>query len=699
MVFLNPAILFGLLAASIPILIHLLNLRKLKRIEFSTLSFLKELQKNKIRKIKLKQWLLLALRVFIILMLVTAFARPTLEGVALGGTTSAAKTSAVFILDNTFSMSVVDAQGSYFNQSKGTLNSLLNQFQEGDDASLILLAEDERDLKLSSNLIELRNKIDEAEISYSSGTLHSAVTKAARLLSESNNFNKEIYLLTDLQKNRLSETKELSDLSELLNDKVKIYLFNYSGKDVYNLGLDEIKVNTQIFEKEKPVSFTVTVTNYSKQAADNAVVSLFLNGERSAQQSISLAGGEIKSLEMDAVTKSAGYIEVFAELEDDEILHDNRRYANIFIPKEIPVIIFSDAPSDLKFVELALTAAGSEHSIKITKKSTNQIASFNLNLFDAVFIIGAENVKNPERLKSFVQSGGGLFVMPGENTTIASFQNLLNNIGLPQPSLLVDGSGNEAMNISFSQVEYNHPIFQNLFAKDEKKNIASPDIYKYFKSGTAEKGISIISLIDGSSFLSEYKQGEGKIFLLNSAPVLNWTNLPLKSVFVPLINKSVFYLAAKDRGQQKYFAGEPIQLNQGKAVSSMIKIVKPENTEELLTVEEAGNNFIHFNNTQAAGNYKFLADEKIIEIVSINTDPKESVTEYITAGDFEDYLNDINFKGSFLTVEKSEDPAQVVLQARFGSELWKYFLFFALLLALIEMAVARSAKKDLAEVK
>src|SRR4030067_1564088 len=125
MTFLNPAVLFGLLAASIPILIHLFNLRKLKKIEFSTLAFLKELQKNKIRKVKLKQWILLALRVLIILLLVFAFARPTLEGVAIGGTTSAAKTTAVFILDDTFSMSVVAANGSYLNQAKESIQELI----------------------------------------------------------------------------------------------------------------------------------------------------------------------------------------------------------------------------------------------------------------------------------------------------------------------------------------------------------------------------------------------------------------------------------------------------------------------------------------------------------------------------------------------------------------------------------------------
>jgi len=85
MLFLNPAILLGLLASLIPILIHILNFRKLKKIEFSTLIFLKEIQKSKIRKIKIKQWILLVLRTLIIIFLVLAFARPTLDNVSLPG--------------------------------------------------------------------------------------------------------------------------------------------------------------------------------------------------------------------------------------------------------------------------------------------------------------------------------------------------------------------------------------------------------------------------------------------------------------------------------------------------------------------------------------------------------------------------------------------------------------------------------------
>ncbi len=258
MTFLNPAVLFGLIAASIPIIIHLLNLRKLKKIDFSTLQFLKELQKNKIRKIKIKQWLLLALRVLIILAIVTAFARPTLVGVSIGGTTSAAKTTAVFILDDTFSMSVVDQNGSYFNQAKEAIKNILTQFEEGDEFGLVLVSHQPNEIEITSNVNKFQQEIDAANISFASGKLNTAIIKAAQLIGEAQNFNKEIYLFTDFQKGRLANENEITDLKEQLGEQVRLYSFDYHGKEVFNFGIDELKINTQIFEKDKPIKFDAT---------------------------------------------------------------------------------------------------------------------------------------------------------------------------------------------------------------------------------------------------------------------------------------------------------------------------------------------------------------------------------------------------------------------------------------------------------
>jgi hypothetical protein len=697
MLFLNPAVLLGLLAASIPVLIHLLNLRKLKRIEFSTLAFLKELQKNKIRKIKLKQWLLLALRVLIIILLVMAFARPTIKGIAIGGTTSAAKTTAVFILDDTFSMSVVDANGSYLNQAKSMILELLKELQEGDDAALVLVSDkNNREIKTTGNLAEFENQVNSVHISYASGLLHNAIVKAAKILGESKNFNKEIYILSDFQSGRLYDAGTLSDLSELLNQNVRLYTFNYSGKEVFNLGIDRLKIDNQIFENDKPVNFGVTVTNYSNRPVDNTVVSLYLNGERSAQASSTIGAGESRVISMQAVPKQFGYIDVVAEIEDDDILQDNKRFTNFYIPDKIPVIIFTDNPLDAKFINLALTAGDNQSSIKTTNKNISQLSSIDLNQYDAVLIIGSQNITGIDRLNSYIKNGGCLFLMPGSASSLQEFQFLTSRLSLPVATGTF-GKINSVNNAeAFDKIEFNHPIFKDIFANRNKEKVESPDIYHSFKIATEGKGINIITLMDGSSFLSEYKIGSGKVLLMNTAPVLSWSNLPLKGIFVPLMNKAVYYLAAKDNGNLEYLAGDEIEINLANNLSPQIKIDRPDKTDDFLNLDKnLQNNYISYDKTKIVGNYKVFSGSRIIDEIAVNTDPRESVTKYLSGTDFNDYLKKIDFKGKHIVIAKNENPARVILQSRFGSELWKYFILIALLLAIVEMTIARNTRKEM----
>ena len=699
MTFLNPAVLFGLFAASIPVLIHLFNLRKLKKIEFSTLAFLKELQKNRIRKIKLKQWLLLALRVLIILLLVLAFARPTLEGVAIGGTTSAAQTTAVFILDDTFSMSIVDADGSYLNQAKQSIQELVRNLQEGDEVALILVSGGGRDdIKPSTNLSEFINMVDEIEPSFSSGYLHEAIVEAANILAESKNFNKEIYIFSDFQSSRISEKGSLSDLSQLLGEKVKIYSFNYSGKEIYNIGVDDIKIETQIFEKNKPVIFNASVTNYSTREVNNAVVSLFVNKERTAQKSVTLEPGQSSVITMEALIKEAGYNSVFVEIEDDEIMQDNKRYTTLFIPDKIPIIIFYDDEKDVRFIELALQSSSNRETFEISKRNLSQLASVNLGQFDVVFIVGSENLNSPERLRALVENGGGLFLFPGSETSEESFQKLLNSFDLPSSHGSFGEAGDRSNVVNFDNVEFNHPVFQNIFTEGIKRNIESPDINHHFKITPEGKGITIISLMNGSSFLSEFKLSKGKVFLCNTSPVLSWSDFPVKGIFPALINKSVFYLASKSGTQEKFFAGDAVDINIANKSISQINIKRPAGTEEFINPDDVFGNYFTYRNTNATGIFKVFSNEQLIDEIPVNHDPLESVTSSFSNEEFEDYLAHVNFKGTYISIDKSENPVEVVLQARFGSELWKLFILAAIITALIEMLVARNIKKEIAGV-
>ncbi len=692
MIFLNPAVLFGLLAASIPVIIHLFNLRKLKKIEFSTLTFLKELQKNKIRKIKLKQWILLALRVMIILFVVMAFARPTLKSFQIGGTTSAAKTTAVFILDDTFSMSVVDQKGSYFNQGKEIINKIIAQLQEGDEVGLILVSNPKKETKLTSNLSEFLKIINQLDISFVSDNLNSALVKAAQLISRSKNFNKEIYILSDFQKEEIINKNLSNDLSELLNKSVKLYSIDLSDKDVYNFSIDNLKINNQIFEKDKPVSFLIMITNNSKQDVDNAVVSLFLDDERAAQKSFDVRAGQSANVEIEAIPKSAGFIDITAEIETDEIEQDNKRFANLFIPEKISVGLFAENINDLTYVDLALRTAG-ETKYVIEKKNINQLGSQQLNKFQTIILSANSLTSGIEQLKSYFQNGGGLILFPSSIPDQIKLNQFYSQLGIRMNPAFVGKVGNDDIRIKFDKTDFNHPIFKNIFQSDEKKNFESPELNAYYRNSSA--GNQIISLVDGSSFLSEVRLNKGKILIFSSAPVLSWSDFSIKSIFAPLINKSAVYLASKERDQNDFIAGEDININLRNQNPSQIKIVKPDKSEEFINLtDNLSRDYLAYSNIDIAGNYKFYSGDKLIDDISINTDPSESKTEYADEKDFENYLKEIKFGGNYISIDKESDITEKILQARFGSELWRYFLLAAITLALIEMTIARNTKKE-----
>jgi len=698
MEFLNPAFLFGLAAAAIPVIIHLLNLKKLQKIEFSTLVFLKELQKSKLRRIKIKQWLLLALRMLIIFLLVMAFSRPTLKGIAIGGTTSAAKTSMVFIIDNTTSMSAVDERGSLFNQVKDAALKLTKLLQPGDDAAIILLSDDNPEkVFFTSNLNELIKQITHITLSDKRGNFQKAIFNSISILEKSNNFNKEVFVLSDFQKNMLPDL-QLSDKNQFnIDEKIRLYLINYSGKLFSNLSIDNIESNTQIFEKDKSIGFSALITNHSMHKVENKVISLFFNEDRVAQKSFSIEAGKSIELQLESTIKNTGNIDVRAQLEEDDINSDNNRYLNFYVPEKIPIIIFSEDPGDNKFIRLALSASDGGY-LQVDEALLNQIQSYDLNKYSSVILIGTPVESSLQRINQYVENGGGLLIFPSSKGNLDSFKKICTNFNLSN-QISVSGKNNSENNFFiFDKIELQHPLLQNIFEDETKKQFESPKIYIHYKFLADVRGKKIIELNDGSDFLSEFKISRGKIILCNTSPVISWSSFPLKSIFVPLMNKGVLYLSAKDREIINYLAGDEILIPVSNISSPKIKILRPDSSEEYITVSDQNRSgVINYSNTNDAGNYKIFTDEKQFAASTVNINTLESETKYADDSSVKEFFNKINFKGALKNIPKDKNPVSLVLQSRYGSELWKYFLMAALLIALAEMFVARNTKKDIAE--
>jgi len=594
-------------------------------------------------------------------------------------------------------MSVINEKGSYLNQAKKTAKELIENMQNGDEASVIFTSDPQTEEQvLTSQKSKLFTRINDAQISYVSNPLTEALIKASVIINNSQNFNKEVYILSDFQRFNFPAKIDTTEIGKSLFDKnTRVYTFTFNGKDVQNLTNKNLTVNNQIYEINKPISFTSTIRNNSKQIVRNSILSLFINGKRKAQASINLNPNETKQINFETTLKKSGFLEIISETEEDDILQDNKYFAGIFVPKQISVLVASDNPGDAEYVNTALSNNLSDY-IKLKSIKLTQINAFNLKQFDVVVIIGSNTFGNYDRIRNFINGGGNLILMPGGSSTLPQFNNLCKAIGLP--SVLSDVQINQGTQqpMLFDKVNFKHPVFSNIFQKGSKPQLDSPEIYHFFKTELSGKGRTIISLIDKSSFMSEYQIKSGKVILFNTAPVLSWSSFPIKGIFAPLMNKLVFYLTSKNRNAKSVIAGNKIDVNLGKVILPQIKVVRPGKQTEFLNIDlEERKKFLNYDRTDLVGTYKFYSGSKLIDYAEVNINPDESILNYISNKDFETYLNKFHFSGKIISLSTNEDFRSKIYQSRFGTELWKYFLILAFLFAIIEMMISKSSKKDM----
>jgi len=204
MSFLNSAFLFALAAISIPLIIHFLSKRRIKTIEFSSLKFLEQMQKSRMRWLKIKELLLLLMRMAIIALIVLAFARPTLRGFV---GSSRASSSVVILLDRSASMDSDGATGSLFEEARRIAGKLLDLFEPGDQITLMAFPDDGSPLKYGPYAPgdELKQRLAKIEQGYGKGDIGEILKDAVENLEQSRNLNREIYVISDFQENGWSD--------------------------------------------------------------------------------------------------------------------------------------------------------------------------------------------------------------------------------------------------------------------------------------------------------------------------------------------------------------------------------------------------------------------------------------------------------------------------------------------------------------
>jgi hypothetical protein len=706
MTFLNPLVLFGLAAAAIPVILHLLNLRKLRTVDFSTLTFLKELQQTKIRRLKLRQLLLLILRTLLVIFIVLAFARPALRGTVLGSIGGNARSTLVIILDDSFSMLASDEHGELFKQAKDAALGLLDLAQGGDDVFIIKLG----DLPAatvepaSRDFRALRQLITGAKVSLIRRPVSDALRLAARLLNSSSNINREIYLIGDFQQTALTDgsTGALHQAPPLYDVHTKLFLLRVGARAASNVAIDSVAIRTTILEKEKPVTVSAFVRNYGDTRLKDYVVSAFLEGSRVAQGNVQLEPYGSASVDLTFIPKRTGLLHGSVELEHDVIEADNTRSVALDVPDRLQVALVAANPSESRYVRLALLAQGTDSTLlRLSEITPAGVPRLNLNAMDVVVSTAPEalTAQDAERLRSYVAQGGGLIVFP--SATGAGYGDAFSR-ALQLPGSRLSGDSG----LRFQKVDLDHPVFATVFEQAVQANkapsVESPTILRHVVFSTGGDGHPIITLTGGSAFLTEFLRSEGSVLVYGVAPSPSWSDFTVKGLFAPLVFRSVLYAGARGRRTQTAVVGEEPTLRvEARAVArheGAFTFVSPDSVEELLHpvagTAAGGAIVLTPHRLTHAGIYALSTGTTPLALVPVNVDRRESdlrTADERTLGDLWKSLG-INED----RVERlSGELRASILESRFGTELWKHCVTLALLLALAEMLVARDSRKSM----
>jgi len=690
--FLNPSVLIGLIAGLIPIALHFINMRKLKRVDFSTLYFMKELRKTKIRKLKFKQWLLLLLRLLIIISLVIAFAKPALNsGIPLGG--ERAKKTAIFILDDSPSMSVLTGNGTLFNQAKKTISDLLYNYTDDDILFFLRTSEINANSVSPTNKASLIKSIKNLALTSVSCNLSKTLNLAIKKISAISTLKKDVFILSDFNRNTFSR-KEFIKSAEGLNKNSLVYLIPFKGDLTGNLSLKSFSLTNHLISVETPVNFTASIQNSSLRNSLTGTISLFINKNRVAQKSLTVESTKNISLNLSGTLTTSGFIESKASLSDDQLAFDNERYFSFYVKAIRKVLVTAPKKSDADFLITALTADQKLHS-EISFQNISTLSSEDLNKYDALFIIGVP-VSNTAKIKSFIKKGGGVVWFPSSDFNERKFLKALHTLTSAQYYGL---SSTESMPpLQFEKINFSHPLFEGLFERKQKNGINSPEIKEHLRIKSNGKGRAVITLEDRSEFLSEYSLGKGVLFLFNVPPNLQWSNFPIKPVFAPLVNRLLIFITSGQSRNLNIIAGSEFKISARFFTSPTIKVVTPNGNEQIINSNELkGKKFYSFKKTYYSGFYNIFSNGKKIESFAVNVSPTEL--------DFTNYTNEelrkfkfvLEGKNKFKVISPKDDIISNLKTSSTGQEFWKLFLALALIFAILEILVARVSKKEILE--
>lgn len=663
MLFSQPAFLWGLLAVAIPILIHLFNFRRYRKVYFSNVERLNELHIEQRRRSTLRQWLLLAMRVMAVAFLVLAFAQPVIP--SSKDTLRTGSTVVSLYVDNSFSMENTGADGSLLDVARQKVSEVVEAYSVSDRFQL--MTNDMRGSEMRwLNRDELSAALDELAVSAAAPLMSEVTARQVDFFRQIGAHNRHAYIVSDFQ-------QSTADLDALPADSTVLFtLVPLKAVEADNLFIDSVTLDAPAYFVDGSVRVEATLRNSGNCDAEKVPVRLYVNGRERALATVDIAAGGSAKASLLFSLEHGGWVDGRVVIEDYPVTFDDNYYFTLHAGDRIRLLQLDGGKPNGNLDRLF--AADSAFEYQRAARLQHDLTQFDFVILNELSSLTSGEV---QQLSQWVSDGGSLLVVPAAEA-VQGINDLLRQLQAPQLDRWVQRS------VKANAVDYSNALYRGVFI-GHNEEMELPSVQGHYILGGQAVRQSVISLSDGDDLLTVTPAGQGRLYLFTAPLTASCTDFVNQALFVPTIYNMALYSRPMLPPAYTLGGSEPIvlqgsydlhtsqpELTDGQEFSLLPDVRRMGGRQQLVLHGELTHDGIYT-----------LGDEHL----AFNYPRRESLMAFMGRNEIARAIED---REGFTLVRNSTKPLTDELRARDGGRpLWRLCILLALLALAAEIVLLK----------
>lgn len=684
MSFVSPLFLYGLFALAIPIVIHLINFRRYRKVWFTNVRFLSEIKQERQKRSQLRQWILLAIRLLAVTSLVLAFAQPYLPS-ALRSDKQRQQGVSIFV-DNSFSMDAIGSEGKLIETAKEKAREVVNAYKPSDKFQL-LTNDFEGTHQHFVSRDEFLKMLQEVRISPASRKLSDVVGREKDLMDANPGLARNIFLISDFQ-------EATSDFNQFDPDTITSYfILPLTANQAGNLYIDTAFFKSVVQQPDQLSYLHVRIKNTGSSRLEKIPVKLVINNRQKALASAEADPGSETELILPFSNESGGIQSGYLEIPDYPIVFDDKCYLSYPLITKISVLTINGSEENPYLNALF----GTDSVFRFANASVNHLNYSSFSFFSLIILNQLHHISSglAQELNRFVVTGGTLLTILPKNVELSEYKNVLTLLGIPE---IAEADTNR---LRVAKIILESQVYQDVFEPNALGYVELPgnaDLpvvnYHYPLKQTITSNLEpLLILQNGDLLLARRSVDKGEIYLLTTPLELTCSSFPAHLLFVPTLYKIA--LLSQPGSNLYYFTAtnNPIKVPTDTLQDEqMFRIVKDHAAIEIFPEMRFVDGRIllyPYDQVREAGLYSIFLNDKPLSGLAFNYPRTESELACMKEGSIRKILEQQEIRSFVFLPTDHPSMAKEIHEAVQGKPLWKLFLLLALLFLGAEIALIR----------